>query len=114
MQGEEDSEREERTFRMWLTSLGLDLQAISSASPHISLHLPTSPHISLYLPVSRCISLYLPISPHITSLGLGLQIGNLVSDCRTGIPLLRVEDHLQPGSVAWKQAGPRGAWLGRG
>ena len=43
-----------------------------------------------------------------------MQIGNLVSDCRTGIPLLRVEDRLQPGSVAWKQAGPRGAWLGRG
>ena len=40
MQGEEDSEREERTFRMWLTSLGLDLQAISRISPHISPHLP--------------------------------------------------------------------------
>ena len=101
MQGEEDSEREERTFRMWLTSLGLDLQAISRISPHISSHLPVSP-------------LHLPISPHITSLGLGLQIGNLVSDCRTGIPLLRVEDHLQPGSVQWKQAAPRGARLGRG
>ena len=66
MQGEEDSEREERTFRMWLTSLGLDLQAISRISPHISSHLPVSP-------------LHLPISPHITSLGLGLQIGKLVS-----------------------------------
>ena len=43
-----------------------------------------------------------------------MQIGNLVSDCRTGIPLLRVEDHLQPGSVQWKQAAPRGARLGRG
>ena len=40
MQGEEDSEREERTFRMWLTSLGLDLQAIS---PYISSYLPISP-----------------------------------------------------------------------
>ena len=52
MQGEEDSEREERTFRMWLTSLGLDLQAISRISPHISLYLPASPHISLHLPIS--------------------------------------------------------------
>ena len=41
-----------------------------------------------------------------------MQIGNLVSDCRTGIPLLRVEDHLQPGAVQWKQAAPRGARLG--
>lgn len=26
-----------------------------------------------------------------------------MSDCRTGIPLLRIEDHLQPGSVEWRK-----------
>jgi hypothetical protein len=99
MVGEEDAEREERTFRMWLTSLGLDLQVIS---PRISAISPLYlTYISPYLPMSPHIS---PISPSITSLGPALQIGNLVADCRTGLPLLRVEDHLQPGSVAWKQA----------
>ena len=56
MHGEEDNDREERTFRMWMTSLGLDF-----------------------------------------------TINNLVDDCRTGIPLLRIEDHLQPGSVEWRR-----------
>ena len=40
MQGEEDSEREERTFRMWLTSLGLGLQIGNL----VSLYLPISPY----------------------------------------------------------------------
>ena len=31
------------------------------------------------------------------------QINNLFDDCRTGIPLLRIEDHLQPGCVDWKK-----------
>ena len=47
-------EREERTFKMWASSLGLDL----------------------------------PIS-------------DLREDCRSGLVLLRVEDHLQPGLVDW-------------
>ena len=38
-----------------------------------------------------------------TSLGLDFTINNLVDDCRPGIPLLRIEDHLQPGCVDWKK-----------
>ena len=37
----------------------------------------------------------------IQSLGLGLAVTHLVDDCRTGLPLLHVEDHLQPGLVPW-------------
>ena len=54
MEGEPTDGREERAFRMWMTSLGLDL-----------------------------------------------TISNLFEDCRTGIPLLKIEDRLQPGIVRW-------------
>ncbi|KAL1499790.1 hypothetical protein AB1Y20_012475 [Prymnesium parvum] len=39
----------------------------------------------------------------IGSLGVGLQMNNLYEDCRSGIPLLTVVDHLMPGTVDWKQ-----------
>ena len=32
-----------------------------------------------------------------TSLGVGMTINHLFEDCRTGLPLLHIEDHLQPG-----------------
>ena len=35
------------------------------------------------------------------SLGLNLTISNLYEDCRTGIPVLKIEDRLQPGIVNW-------------
>ena len=35
------------------------------------------------------------------SLGLNLTISNLYEDCRTGLPVLKIEDRLQPGIVDW-------------
>jgi len=37
------------------------------------------------------------------SLGIGLTITDLCEDCRTGLPLLTVMDHVQPGSVEWQR-----------
>ena len=63
MDGEEGSKvdaREERTYRMWITSLGIDLES-----------------------------------------------SDLFEDCRTGLPLLRIEDHLQPGIIDWARVHQR-------
>ena len=37
------------------------------------------------------------------SLGLDLHVTDLAEDCRSGIVLLKVLDHLVPGSVNWKR-----------
>ena len=42
-----------------------------------------------------------------TSLGLDLQISDLREDCRSGLVLLRVEDHLHPGIVEWSRVNQR-------
>ena len=56
MAGEAGDGREERAFRMWLQSLGLNF-----------------------------------------------TINNLYDDCRSGLVILRTEDHLEPGCVDWSK-----------
>ena len=34
---------------------------------------------------------------------LGVEVVDFCEDCRSGLPLLRVEEHLRPGCVPWSQ-----------
>ena len=84
---EEEAEREERTCRTWMT-----------------LHPLIPPYTPLYPLTVSCAVMYAPSRPEqertfrmwMTSLGLDLQIGNLVSNCRTRLPMHLLHHHTPP------------------